>query len=197
MALKFNPETHEYRLDGKLIPGVTAVLGAVGIIETAWFREEAAWRGSVVHKCCELDDLGTIAQYEIDPKAEPYLDAYRAFKRDKAFRPLLIEQPLADLELGYAGTPDRTGLIVARQRGCDYEVTLDLKTGAGAWWHRLQLAAYSELTGTKGRIVLRLKPDGTYNAKELPIADRWSDKNDFMRCLYVYHLKEQVKEQGK
>ena len=189
--LEFDPSDHSYRLDGKLIPGVTTVLGAVGIIETSYFREEAAWRGSVMHKVCELDDLGTIAQYEIDPQAEPYLAAYRAFKRDRAFLPSLIEQPLADPKLGFAGTPDRTGVIAGRQRGLDYRVTLDLKTGAEAWWHRLQLAAYSQLTGTLGRIVLRLKSDGTYNAHELPIADRWRDKDDFLRCLYVYNLREE------
>jgi hypothetical protein len=166
----FDEEVHCYRVDGRVVPGVTSILKAAGIGHSdttdggftvpADVMEAARDRGHDVHLACEYLDRGGV---DVDwdegeePEWWPYLLAYEQFKEDTGFVPDLIEQPLYCAEYDYTGTLDRAGWIG------DERVVVDLKSGGGGLkpWHPVQLAAYAyPLKGETWplRIVVEFKP---------------------------------------
>lgn len=187
LALTFDPETHTYHWNGREVPGVTTILARVGIINTGYLREEAAWRGSVVHRCCELDDRGDLDESTVAEEAKPYLEAWRKFKRETGFMVEEVEQPHYSVKYGYAGRPDVKG-SVARSIAI-----VDRKTGANQKWHRIQLAAYAPLykfpLGLR-RFAVQLRPDGTYmNPGEYSLATLRDDFNVFLAALSIYNFR--------
>lgn len=180
--LTFDPATHIYMKGGRVLPSVTQVLSEVGILNKDWFTEAAAWRGSVVHMCCELDDEGDLDESSVPEEARGYLDAWRLFKSQNPMNFVSIEQPMD--RFGYAGTPDR-----------DAEwAVVDLKTGAIQPWVALQLAAYTELIGETGsrafnRFAVRIGNDGKYAVKEFPLVERRRDLALFHSALSIYNWR--------
>lgn len=190
-AVEVDPN-HIYRYNGAVIPGVTAVLKACGIISDAWFTEQAAWRGSVIHRLLELSDLGDLAlDWKADYMPEQaeeldgYLAAWNKFRGETDFRTIAIEQPRISTDKRFAGTPDRIGEIYDGT-----EVLADIKTGHLQPWAALQLAAYSELCGVYKRVAVAIRPDGTYSIKQYNVADRRRDLGIFLAALAVYEWKE-------
>lgn len=178
MTLTFDPATHTYHFNGHAVPSVTGILKAVGLIDDRWFDEAATWRGSVVHKCCELWDKGRLNESTVDPQALPYLDAWREFCVKTKFKPRTVEVPRHHV-LGYAGTEDAE----------NEEYDIDRKTGAVQKWHALQLAAYSQFhprPHTRRRFAVQLKADGKYVATEYKGTGDWAA---FQSCLNVYFWK--------
>ena len=108
-AVDFNREEHIYTRAGVILPSITQVLVAEGIIDTAFYTEEGRHRGKMVHLACHLFDTAQISKEEIDSETEPYLRAWISFKRDTGFTVIDSEKPLASKLYGYAGTPDRVG----------------------------------------------------------------------------------------
>lgn len=133
--LDFDPDKHEYRLDGSLVPSVTQVLHACGMLPDysrldPFFRE----RGSAVHEAIRLDLRGELEEESVDEEVAPYLDRFRRWAAEVELRPLWIEGPLACPVYRYAGTPDclgtsRLGLVLP-----------DWKAGQFEPGHRVQVA---------------------------------------------------------
>jgi len=134
MILTFNADTHTYYGDGKPIPSVTQILRAAGV--TGHYRGTTARdRGSRVHEATEMyDALGIIA----DSDEAAYVRAWARFCSDNQVEILASEQAVFNEEHWYAGTLDR----IVRIKG-DQVAILDIKSGAKADWHRMQLAAYA------------------------------------------------------
>lgn len=182
MTPNFDPTTHRYTTpEGKPLLSVTQILKLAGLIDDRWFTEEACWKGSVVHKVCELDCKGTLDESSVDPAAAGYLAAWRAWKNAVGFKALEIEQPMANDR--YAGTPDRTGSV-----GYGHYAVVDLKTGSTAKWHSLQLAAYGALAfppwpRAARRFTVRLQDDGRYITT--PYEDFSTDWAAFQGALAV------------
>ncbi len=186
--LTFDPASHTYTKDGRVLPSVTQILQAAGIIDTSWFTEQAAWRGSVVHKCCYLDDEGILDEASVAEEAKGYLDAWRLFKAQVPMNFVASEQPLCSGL--YAGTPDR-----------DAEwAVVDIKTGAILPWVGLQLAAYSELIRQAAplatrpvhafdRYAVRLGKDGRYNVQHFAVRDYRNDLGIFRAALSIYYWR--------
>jgi hypothetical protein len=151
---KFDEEAHAYTTpDGIPLVSVTQALVSASIIDTRWFDEQSAWKGSVVHKCCELWDLGILKESSVDPDALGYLDSWREWCHRTSFKPKRIEQPTYHSQYLYAGTPDAD----------NDEWDVDRKTGACADWHSLQLALYSNFhpnARARRRIIVRLQANG-------------------------------------
>lgn len=150
----FDEEAHAYTTpEGVPLISVTQSLVAAGIIDTQWFNEQAAWRGTVVHRCCELWDLGVLKESSVDPDALGYLDSWREWCHRTGFKPKRVEQPTYHPQYLYAGTPDVD----------NDSMDVDRKTGASAPWHALQLALYSNFhpnARARRRITVRLQPNG-------------------------------------
>lgn len=137
--IQFDEEKHEYTVDGRILPSVTTLLKGVGVIKGLDFMtEEGAKNGKRRHKLTELYDLGTLDYGSIALEDMPYLEGWIKAKEELKIEvdPSGIEVKLYHPVLGYAGTSDRI-CPVNRQM-----TVTDLKTGAPAKWHVLQLILY-------------------------------------------------------
>ena len=207
MSLTFDVETHTYRLDGRRLPSVTGAIRAAGFLDDlTWFGSAAALRrGRIVHAlAAAVDDLGwtdplrcpalpvgyTSAPREIvvlradgrlaaacPSELVGYFRGYVAFRQMYRGRWSAVERPIARGDLGYAGTPDRIGILNGRP------AVLEIKTGTASGWHGYQLAAYDMLDPLpfeRLRVAVYLPGDGTYKLRT------YADGNDricFLRSL--------------
>ena len=195
--LLFSDESHTYSWRGIVIPSVTQVLVSAGFIPISCMDEEAAERGSVVHRICQLDDEGSLERYHVHKDATPFLEAYRRFKKDVGLECLEIEQPKFSRRHRYAGTPDRDGHTPpSKGKRKKTNVIIDIKTSAAIQgWHRYQLAAYAKLGFPAGirRIIVRLNPSKGlpgYFINEFPVSELRTDFNVFLSALSTYNAKK-------
>ena len=163
-VLLFDQEEHSYRSEeGVRYDAVTFILEQEGYIDTSWFGEEAAFRGTWVHEAIKKINLGQARFGEFTHGYWwKYIEAYMWFMIDTGFRPDWVERFVCDDGLRIAGCLDITGSIEGKT------VLIDIKTGDFADWHPTQLAAY----GVLGRIeeyhryTLHLKRNGRYTLKD-------------------------------
>lgn len=137
-AFRFDAAEHAYWLGARRLPSVTDVIRAHGLVEERWFSEEARARGSYVHRACALLDEGSLDEERVAPEFAPYVEAWRRCRADLAPAWRAIERPVA--ALGFAGTPDRVGVVDGAP------AIVDIKTSERAelWWE-LQLGGYAAL----------------------------------------------------
>ncbi len=153
--LKFDPVEHKYTFNGNELTSVTTMLKEVGIIDDRFYVPSATNRGTLVHKQTELLDKGELDWGTVTDETLPYIEAWVNYSRGMNF--IGIEELLFHPLLNYAGTIDRVS----------DEYILDIKTGAKAKWHRLQLTLYGMMweakTGEKKKIgCVYLTKKGTY-----------------------------------
>lgn len=189
MTLTFDPKTHIYRVDGYRKSSITGIINAGGLVDSQWFTEEAAFRGSVVHRCTELEDKGTLQESSVDPGAVGFLESWRTFKRQTGFIPLVIEKRHYNETHDYCGTPDRFGVM-----GNGDRAVVELKTGEVQKWCKVQLAGQlgfiePSLRGLYRRFGVRLKSDGIPTVTEYPREDMPSDWAAFLACLTISNWK--------
>jgi hypothetical protein len=164
--IDFEPEAHEYRVNGKRYISTTQALQAAGLIDYANLPPFYAERGSAVHLACEYDVKGTLDEANLDSQIAPYLKADREFRRLSGIVIHEQEKRFVSEVFGYAGTIDRIVTLNGR-RG-----VLDLKAGHPAPWHGLQLASYvlgeggPEGFDSLARWNLYLREDGTFKLVE-------------------------------
>lgn len=195
----FDPEAHCFCVDGRAVPGVTAVLKAAGIghsdtTDSGYeIREEvmeaARERGADAHYACQLLDEGDLDWDSLEDDVLPRVEAYARWLEDSGFVADAIEQPLYHKEFDYAGIPDRAGWI-GEQR-----VVVDLKpAGAAKPWHQIQLAAYAAFFKEgewPERIVLELGCDTKKGYRERhfsPASAEW-DWEVFQAALTIHTFK--------
>ena len=152
----FDPNAHQYFLDGVEIPGVTTILKTAGLCRDYSGFTDATLRGLHVHTACEWLDLDDLDWNSVYPQWLGYVKSYARFKDDTGFVPQLIEAQRYHPAFRFGGTLDRIGLY-SQQR-----VQLDLKTGLEENWHPFQTAGYDFLEKSDRRGALYLKEDGTY-----------------------------------
>jgi hypothetical protein len=185
---KFDRAKHEFSIGGVRRPSITQVLAASGICDFSFVAEDvrihAMNRGKSVHWMLQLEDEGLLNYRKVPRSLLGYRRAYKTWKENSGFVPLLIEKPMASA-LGYCGIPDRYGKLPLWQH-----VVVEFKTGAIAEWTRFQLAAQCvliqpniSLARTIRRIGLSLLPDGDYKVKEFPLASFDSDISRFIEEL--------------
>lgn len=182
MTLTLDPETHTYELDGKRLPGVTAVLKAQGFIDAAWFTEYGRDRGTKVHQAIEFYDAGDLDEDSLDPVLKPYLAAWKRFKEEAHVTIEASEVRLASEVYGFAGTIDKVATIGSTK------AILDIKTGPVSSWVGLQLAAYHILVNepARRRYAVQLNNDSSYRLHEFK--DR-SDRPVFLAALAIHNWK--------
>ncbi len=186
LQFDFDEEKHEYRVDGRILTGVTRIIADMGLIETRWFTEDGRERGTQVHKTCELFDKGTLDEEALDPRLVSYLDGWKAFLRETGFVPILIEHRGAS-KYGYAGTLDRLGVT-----GRGKTVLLDIKSSlAKSPWIGIQIGFYQQLAEEAGHKIderwsVHLPGDGTFRIEHWP--DR---KNDALAVWRAHQIKKE------
>jgi len=179
MELVFKPETHQYFLDGTVLPSVTRILSDMGFIDKTFYTDHGRDRGQYVHLATELDDRNELDEETLDIELAPYLAAWRSFKRETGFQIEDIEKPVASEIYRFAGKFDRSGILNGNR------CILDIKGGTVSPWAALQLAAY-EIAENKRlkRYAVQLMSTGKY--KLHPFTDRM-DKQIFLSAVSCWH----------
>lgn len=176
--MTFDPARHEYREDdGTPIPSVTQILKTAGVIDDRWYTAEARDKGSAAHKLCERYANGERYDKHGRPMCDlPYVNAFARWVMDYSPWAIATECRVYHRLNGkpYAGTFDLLAEIEGRRE------LIDIKTGAKAKWHAVQLAAYAmaKITGQSNIIdgpvnpdrcaVLYLQADGKYKYDPIP-----------------------------
>jgi hypothetical protein len=185
--LLFEPDTHEYRHHGLVVPSVTQVLEP--LVDFSRVPEHvldyARERGQAVHLACQLYDEDDLDIASLDPVIVPYLEAWIKFKADTKFEVLGIEQQYVHPVHRYAGTIDRRGImgITGERAILEIKAVAKLSPVTG-----LQTAGYKELverqTAEPGlaRYSVRLRDNGLYELKHYDSAD---DFRVFLSLLNV------------
>lgn len=172
---QFTARTHCYTLGGRLVPSVTEVLAPLCDLRgvPVHVLRAAAAFGTAVHKACELDDLGTLDEGTLDAQLAGSLQAWRTFCKEHGARWKLVEAPLFDAEMGYAGTVDRYGLVDGVDAVVDLKTTTRLYPSVGP-----QLAAYARAIPAANartrRLAVQLHASGHYHLREYSSPSDWA-----------------------
>jgi hypothetical protein len=189
-VLTFDPATHTYRYDGKVVPGVTSLLAWACQFNfiTADELDAARERGTYVHALTELDDLGDLDdEKERDGEHWPRLLAWRDFCAKYQPNWARIEAMGYSARFGFAGTPDREGVLEFYGRD---PWIIDVKSSAtpSRVWG-LQTAAYRQIAAERDpryalarRGTVRLLADGTHRF------DEWKDPRDWPAFVSIINL---------
>ena len=109
-GLEFEPITHTYRFSGVVIPSVTQILEATGIIDYSMIppatRNMALKRGSLVHAAIQFDIEGDLDWETLDPVLVPYVEAARHFRADYGLGEGFVEFRGYNPKWRFAGTLD-------------------------------------------------------------------------------------------
>ena len=164
---EFDPAEHIYKVEGIEVPSVTTILQEMGFMKALSFYTPAgASRGTYIHSLVEQYNLGTMDWGEVGEYL-PEIEAYIQAKEELKMEVLLTEQRMFNRSMWIAGTVDNVSLI----RNEEVPYLIDLKTGAPAKWHVLQLILYGAMikweTETPLKMaILYLQKDGKYKFVE-------------------------------
>jgi hypothetical protein len=178
----FDPESHVYRINGRIVPSVTQVLQDLipGWQASEWYL----LRGRAAHACYALVARG--ATFEHDPRLAGQVAACHKFFAD--LKPVVhaIEAPVFSSTYLYAGTPDLICSIDCRRLVLDYKATL---TGAVP----IQCAAYACAMGAAGPkwgVGVELRDDGTYKMSE--VHDLRRHTQEWLALLTAYRVRQRL-----
>lgn len=200
-TFEFDPETHTYRVDGQIVPGVTELASIMGDPMPAEGDdleitvEAAAERGTVMHGYLEHRIWGGEPQdCEIPDAYAGYAQAVELFLAEHKLDPVYVEEPMWAEEDGivFAGTPDFVGTFDGKLAILDWKfVSTVQKTKVGA-----QLSGYHALCGAEELWAERLAcvqflADGTYRLYNVSL-----NVGDFDLCLEVWRSKHKKHPRG-
>ncbi len=171
---QFDEATHEYRVDGRIIPSVTQILQGCGIsnyngIDRDIVDHKAAI-GKAVHLACEFYDKGILES--VPDLYTGYVEAYKRAVSDLSCKWDYIEhRRVATVDgMQFGMQLDRLGMIYGSTSLVEIKATA---TEEASW--AVQLAGYhlGMEAYSMRRYALWLKPDGKYRLLE------YKDKRDF------------------
>jgi hypothetical protein len=164
-VLEFDATKHEYTHAGRVVPGVTSILGGAGLYDYSHIPsaalEIARQKGVAIHRTVELDCAGDLDEEGLPDWLVPVLVRWREWRDAVGFSLLASECQVYHPVYGYAGTLDLVGMLRAKQ---DRLAIVDVKRSFGQGSViGLQLAAYGQaycvqrhLAPEFGRYALRL-----------------------------------------
>lgn len=180
-----NDQEHEYRMDGQIVPSVTQVLEDMGLYYNPYALDKHRNRGTAVHDVTYLIDgkqpwrgstVDEIIENSLwdpsttDPILVPYGRAWAQFLLDEQFHAEHAEEVVWSLRFRVCGRMDRHGLNGRRK----VRQLVDIKSGMPGPSADLQMGLYdvcaeeSKGIKTDERVVVWLKPDGTYHKPLMP-----------------------------
>lgn len=195
---EYNDEQHIYRLDGVIIPSVTQVLKAVGILNFDFIpadKREASMRfGEAVHLATSLRDKNDLELATLSPLIIPYLAGWKKFLSDTGAIIIENEKPSYSPKYRYGFKIDRVIEIHKRPTVADIKTSVDSQQGTD-----LQLVAYQSgwnegkprKEQALDRIAVHLNQDSTY--KIIPYKNK-NDVNEWLACLSMYNI---LKRRGR
>ena len=192
----FDAASHTYLLGGVPVPSVTQVIEPYQDFSNIppGVLERKRQLGEALHIAAAIEaEGGEIDPESLDPQVLPYLGAWREFVVRYEYRRIYSERQVFHPLLRYAGTLDDFG--EATIQGKRTLTLIDKKaTYAISPWVGPQTAAYLEalkaeekIEGPVVRMVVQLKPDGTFRAMELSDRMDWSV---FCAALTIANFKQ-------
>lgn len=166
MNTHFDPETHTYTIDDRLVPSVTQIVGQIR--DFSRVNPErlamAADLGTAVHEACALFAQDDLDEDDLDPALVPFLAGWKSLLAALTPEILAVEKRLFHDRRLFAGTMDYLIRINGK------EAIWDIKTGSQVGPDvGVQLAGYVALeqhergkTSRLDRAAVHLRPDGTY-----------------------------------
>ena len=121
------------------LPSVSDIISPY--INTKYFTEESAIRGSAVHACA-ANYLQGLYFPKLSPKYQGYIDSFKIWADENIEDVILVEKRLIDEDLGYTGKLD----CVLRLKNHEKPCVVDWKTSKALYksWI-LSIAAYAAL----------------------------------------------------
>ncbi len=193
LALAYDADAHEYRVDGERWPSVTEILSPLNELDgiPAHVLRRAADFGTNVHLAVHLINTGRLDRASLDDALAPYVAGWDAFLRDSGAVVVASEVRVMHPGLRYAGTMDSAIRMKRRTRTTVH--ALDVKTSATVpRTCALQTAAYREAYAlvrpdlSKTRYCCHLRRDGTYRLIPYESPGDW---NTFVSALNVHRWR--------
>lgn len=185
-GITFNPERHEYTLNGRRVPSVTEVIQSVlpGYQAEPWYLQ----RGQALHLACRYLDEGRLDRSSVSPEIEGRVMAWERFRRELPSENVAIEEYLGDELHGFAGTLDRVLMVKGELCLVDIksshapQTIIQLGGYQRLWWHNKNrsIAQAAEVV---------LNEDGTYRATWLNKYEMNRGERVFLACLSVHNFK--------
>lgn len=141
--LSFSEDDHVYKWRGTIIPGVTSMLSKCGLVDSAWFHEQAAIRGQAVHAAIHLYNEGRLDWDSLSDEIAPYLVQWIEFCAAHKVETIYSEVRLVSAADMFGGTVDWIGLVDDDTKLIDFKTMLKPRRAA-PWW-AIQLALYRRL----------------------------------------------------
>jgi hypothetical protein len=153
-------ENHVYTLDGRRLPGVTAIMREVigGPIYATQFHLD---RGSANHACYAIMGRGeSLGDYDIDPECEGWIEGWKKWENTYGPVGMYVELAVASRMHWYAGTLDLIAEIEGKLTVVDYKNSANKNDS-------IQMAAYAiayeEQHGKRGEVkqLMAVQIDGS------------------------------------
>lgn len=187
--LTFRAEDHTYWVGDRELISVTTVLREADLIDTRWFNEEAALRGTTVAIATMLADEGDLDLDRVGEECRGCVEAWQRFKDEMGFVVQHAEYEVDNRSMGIAGRVDRIGGFP----DCTGKRwLLELKTGSQQEWHWLQLAGYRECVEADFAWqvgVVYLKDDGGYTFLRRDFSEHLRDRQTFKAAIVMANWK--------
>lgn len=179
--LSFDPVPHRYTWNKRPIPSVTQCLATLfdfASIPPA-VLERKRQIGVAVHRAIDLELNGTLRVSSVDPICQPYFDAFRRFRDECRFEPILIEYRVTNAELGeslrYGGTLDMWGTVQGNPAIVDWKTSMLVNAPAVgsqlAAYLRALIAMRFDASVSDRRFALQLGGDGRYRLRRFTSLD--------------------------
>jgi len=201
--LVFYQQDHIYEVDGVKQDSVSEVLRFLSREEyddiNQYKLDNAAERGTAVHKACEV--LYKYKTAECAPDIVPYVQAFVQFLKDHKCDFTDIEKALADTALGIAGTPDLCGVVDGEESIIDLKAQSAIKKTLV----KAQLNGYKHLREVNGKPeVKRLYCLQLFTEKDKAgqIVGKYRlypaaiDATEFTACLTLHKASQMKHERG-
>jgi len=208
-GLTFDATVHRYTLDDVVVPSVTQILKASGLIDFSGIPESileaARVRGTTVHQAIHFLNEGDLDfdQFRADfPAYVGYVEAWLSFVSQRNFLPVLNEHRIASRRHQIAGTFDTIGLLDGHCALVDYatgrpeDVSKDLQTagylGLALEWAEEpdadpRLRQVLQQCPVIKRYAVALRKDGTFQFCP------YSDPTDFRKFLTLVEAQHIVR----
>lgn len=187
--LHYNDAEHIYSVNDVILPSVTQIIKAEGLMGYMNTDDYYMIRGGLVHTMIKLYLDNNLDEEYLDETLQSYLSGIKRFFAITGFVVQGYEKPLHHPVYQFAGTPDLWGIWN------DKKTVVDFKTGSPARWHLVQVAAYNELLGGGHDIVtVYLREDNNPSIRQ---SYNRAEKNNawyvFLSALTLWQWKNQAK----
>lgn len=192
-TITFEEAGHIYRVNGAVVPSVTQVMQAAGMMDwTKNIHEYFAERGTRVHQACHIFDTAGLDMDSVDDRIKPYVNAYIQFRADTKAKVVASEKVMYSPKLNVCGTLDKLLAWDGKLR------LIDLKCSQLPVTAEVQLAAYENIykeDATRPEIdevrALVLKEDGKYSLSK-PLKTK-NGFRVFQAALTITKWKETIR----